>query len=240
MPSGESATSWNKLRAARHSRAVPSNLSRRQVMVAALPLPGILAAQTRRAPTPTMNTRLYTFAAGNAGAWSITSIKPVTGDTLALAPKLAVLEGGPPATPERSVWALHGVTSNVRYATRSERESLTAKQVAPGRPAATRAALIPIRKSAPWWDLTQDERRRIFEDASHHTQTGLRYLPAIARRLHHRRDLATAELFDFLTWFDYAPTDAQAFEDLVGLLRATEEWKYVEREVDIRLARSIG
>ncbi|HLQ29224.1 MAG TPA: hypothetical protein VK140_08310 [Ktedonobacteraceae bacterium] len=43
--------------------------------------------------------------------------------------------------------------------------------------------------------------------------------------------------FDFLTWFEYASTDANAFEELVGKLRETEEWTYVEREVDIRLAR---
>ena len=106
-----------------------------------------------------------------------------------------------------------------------------------GRPEATRAALIPIRKSAAWWDLPQDERRRIFEESSHHTRTGLRYLPAIARRLHHCRDLSVNEPFDFLTWFDYAPESASAFEDLVAELRATEEWKFVERETDIRLAR---
>src|SRR2546428_7160638 len=32
------------------------------------------------------------------------------------------------------------------------------------------------------------------------------YLPAIARRLYHCRDLG--EPFDFLTWFEYAPADA--------------------------------
>ena len=64
---------------------------------------------------------------------------------------------------------------------------------------------------------------------------GLEYLPAVARRLHHSRDLEGP--FDFLTWFEYAPRDAEAFEELVGRLRETEEWAYVEREVDIRLAR---
>ncbi len=38
-----------------------------------------------------------------------------------------------------------------------------------------------------------------------------------------------------VSWFEYAPGDAAAFEDLVGALRATEEWRYVEREVDLRL-----
>ncbi len=47
----------------------------------------------------------------------------------------------------------------------------------------------------------------------------------------------TWEPFDFLTCFEYAPQDAGAFDELVGRLRATEEWAYVDREVDIRLTR---
>jgi chlorite dismutase len=132
---------------------------------------------------------------------------------------------------------LRGVTSNERYATRPEKQLLVATQASVGRPEATRAALIPIRKNAAWWALTQDERRTIFEESSRHIRIGMKYLPAIARRLHHCRDLQTAEPFDFLTWFDFAPKHAQAFEDLVGQLRATAEWKYVDREVDVRLER---
>lgn len=70
---------------------------------------------------------------------------------------------------------------------------------------------------------------------SRHTAIGLEYLPAVARRLHHARDLG--EAFDFLTWFEYAPEQAAAFEELVRRLRASVEWRYVEREVDIRLSR---
>jgi len=77
----------------------------------------------------------------------------------------------------------------------------------------------------------------IFEERSGHVKTGLKYLPAIARRLHHCRDLSENEPFDFLTWFEYAPSDSRAFEELVAELRGSEEWKYVEREVDIRLLR---
>lgn len=104
-----------------------------------------------------------------------------------------------------------------------------------GMPEATCAALIPIHKSHEWWQLSQDERRDIFEEQSHHIATGLNYLPAIARRLLHSRDLE--EPFDFLTWFEYAPADARAFEELVTKLRGTREWVYVDREVDIRLQR---
>jgi hypothetical protein len=64
---------------------------------------------------------------------------------------------------------------------------------------------------------------------------GIEYLPQIARRLYHSRELA--EPFDFLTWFEYAPQHSDAFEELVRRLRATREWTYVNREVDIRLSR---
>jgi chlorite dismutase len=110
-----------------------------------------------------------------------------------------------------------------------------ARQESLGRSASTRAALIPIRKSDPWWELPQDERQRIFEESSHHVATGLEYLPAVARRLHHGRDLG--EPFDFLTWFEFSPANASAFAELVDRLRETEEWAYVEREIDFRLRR---
>lgn len=183
------------------------------------------------------NSRLFTFVAGSIGVWSVSKIKTVKGDPLATAAKLEVVNGPVTRLVSGTAWILRGVVSNARYATRSEKDLLTVKQAPLGRREATRAALIPIRKSAAWWDLPQDERRRIFEESSHHTRTGLKYLPAIARRLHHCRDLGVTEPFDFLTWFDYAPEFGTAFEDLVGELRATEEWKFVEREIDIRLAR---
>jgi hypothetical protein len=118
-----------------------------------------------------------------------------------------------------------------------KRSAYPAKQPSLGRPEATCAALIPIRKTASWWSLAQDDRRRIFEERSNHVKTGLKYLPAVARRLHHCRDLGENEPFDFLTWFEYAPSDSGAFDELVTELRASAEWNYVEREVDIRLMR---
>jgi hypothetical protein len=137
-----------------------------------------------------------------------------------------------------AAWRLRGIVSNERYVERAEKDALVARQEGLGRAASTCAALIPIRKSAAWWALTQDERRDVFEAQSRHIAIGLRYLPAIARRLHHCRDLSADEPFDFLTWFEYAPQDAAAFDDLVGALRASPEWGYVEREVDVRLVRA--
>ena len=143
---------------------------------------------------------------------------------------------GPSPLPPTSVWSLRGVTSNERYVERSERVTLTSRQEGLGRIRATCAALIPIKKSAAWWDLTQDERRQILERDSHHIAIGADYLPAIARRLHHCRDLQ--EEFDFLTWFEFAPRDADAFDELLVRLRSSPEWSFVEREVEIRLHRA--
>ncbi len=174
------------------------------------------------------------FAGGQTGAWQVLGVEPVTGPSLPPVSRLAVLDGAPVGGLE-AAWALRGVTSNTRYTLRDEQEALAARQAGLGRPEATRAALIPISKSDAWWALAQDERRELFEETSHHIAIGLDYLPMVARRLYHGRDLG--ESFDFLTWFEYAPQEAPAFEELVSRLRATPEWNYVEREVDIRLAR---
>lgn len=176
------------------------------------------------------------FIAGASGAWQIDDIAPVRGAPLAMAPRLAVVEANTTQGGHHTCagWRLQGVASNTRYATRREVHQLAAVQEDLGRPQATRAALIPIRKSAAWWALAQDERRSVIEQ-SHHIAIGLDYLPAVSRRLYHSRELG--QPFDFLTWFEYAPADSDAFEDLVARLRKTAEWRYVEREVDVRLTK---
>jgi chlorite dismutase len=183
------------------------------------------------------NPRLFSFVGGREGQWRVTAFLAIVGDALHAIERLNIVAGNVAAQSAGAAWVLHGVTSNERYVTRPEKEQLLAKQPALGRPEADCAVLIPIRKNAKWWTLTQDERRQIFEAQSHHTQIGLEYLPAIARRLHHCRDLAEPEPFDFLTWFEFARSDTAEFDKLLARLRASEEWKYVEREVEIRVAR---
>lgn len=177
------------------------------------------------------------FAGGDDGPWRIDRIDAVIGPSLAFAPRLAVIEGRrPDAPPPIALWTLRAATSHVRYAHSNELAEMRARQEGLGRPQATRAALIPISKSETWWAMAQNERRAIFEETSHHIGIGLDYLPGVARRLHHGRDLG--ETFDFLTWFEYAPEHAEAFETMCRRLRETEEWRYVTREVDIRLSRA--
>ncbi len=178
--------------------------------------------------------RLFSFVGSGQGDWNVTSQRTLAGEGLAPVSHVTLLNAD--AAPGGS-WALRGITSNERYVERAEKIQLVATQEGLGRPAARCAALIPIRKTAAWWALTQDERRAVFEAQSHHTEIGLRYLPAIARRLHHCRDLGEAEPFDFLTWFEFAPEHVSAFDDLLAALRASPEWAYVDRELEIRLSR---
>lgn len=175
----------------------------------------------------------FAFVGGDLGKWRVTSIRPVRGETLEPVRRLDIRPSEAAPFAGLSAWVLQGRISNLRYATRAEVLALRARQEPLGRPNARSAAMIPIRKSSAWWDLAQDERRAIFEETSQHTAIGIAYLPAIARQLYHARDLE--EPFDFITWFEYAPAHAAAFEDLVAKLRSTREWEFVEREVDIRL-----
>ena len=183
-----------------------------------------------------MQPLLVAFVGGNSGEWKVERLDPIMGPGLGSASHVHVVEGlNAAGNPTPAAWVLRGVTSNERYVGRLQHDALTSRQERLGRPGSSRAALIPIKKSEAWWDLPQDERRRIFEDSSHHVEVGLEYVPAVARRLHHGRDLG--EPFDFLTWFEFTPDAAADFEELVQRLRATEEWSYVEREIDIRLGR---
>jgi Chlorite dismutase len=174
-----------------------------------------------------------TFVGGRKGVWKVTSMETIDGPPLEKVQRLEIVGGLIPKVPPGAKWLLRGVTSSERYTTRHEHQKLIARQPKLGRPEATYAALIPITKSASWWNLSQDERRRIFETQSGHIRTGLKYMPTIARRLYHSRDIG--EPFDFLTWFEFAPSSESGFNDLVAKLRKMQEWNYVEREVDIRL-----
>lgn len=177
---------------------------------------------------------LVQFAGGDHGPWRVTEQRTLCGEPLPAVPRLEVLEGAhapPPAS-----WVLRASTGNLRYTTRAERDDLRQAQEGLNRPASTRAVLIPIRKTPAWWELAQDERRAILEEQSRHIAIGREYMPAIARRLHHGRELG--EPFDFLTWFEFAPEDAPAFDKLLARLRETAEWAFVDREVELHLTRA--
>jgi len=176
------------------------------------------------------------FVASHQGSFNVEQVVAVCGEALASAPALSVEVGPGRSADPGAIWKLRGSTGHVRYVEREEQAALGRVTPALGRAEASRAVMIPIRKSDAWWELAQDERRAILEDQSRHIALGLRYLPAVARRLYHSRELG--EPFDFITWFEFAPEHTPAFDELLGLLRQTEEWRYVDREVEIRLRRA--
>ena len=163
----------------------------------------------------------FDFIGGNSGQWQVTKLETAIGEPFVMVSHLNISKSSATAHTVGQ-WTLKGFTSNVRYAEKEERQKLSAIQADLGRPSAVCAALIPIKKNETWWSLAQDERRKIFENKSHHTEIGLKYLPAIARKLYHCRDIG--QPFDFLTWFEYAPEHAEIFEELVLSLRSSEEW----------------
>lgn len=175
------------------------------------------------------------FVGGDRGPWRVVVSRAVVGEGLPSVNRLDVREGAAVDDGD-AVWSLRGVVGHGRYVTAAESRTLAARSPGLDRPGATRAALIPIRKSPAWWALAQDERRALIEERSQHLTRGLRALPAVARRLHHSRDLG--EPFDFLTWFEFAPADSGVFDELVEALRATPEWEFVDREVDLRLEQA--
>ncbi len=181
-----------------------------------------------------MNNR-YSFIGGNQGIWRVVDIQDVFGISLEHAERVNVLNDAVTKLPLDSSWVLQGFSSNIRYAMRNELDVLQAVQPVLNRSEAVSAVLIPIKKSLQWWEMAQDERRAIFEEESHHTAVGLEYLPGVARRLLHCRDFG--EPFDFLTWFEFAPEHTKAFDELLLRMRASKEWEYVEREVEVRLER---
>ena len=120
-----------------------------------------------------MSTRLFAFVGGDIGLWRIVRTETIVGEPLLEAKRLNVVSGAEVQPETNAPWVLRGITSNERYVMRREKSEIEAKQQGLARPAATCAALIPLRKNAAWWELTQDERRSVFEEQSKHIQIGL-------------------------------------------------------------------
>jgi chlorite dismutase len=177
--------------------------------------------------------RRVSFNAGNRGEWRMSEMRAVTGPGLA---PFERLEAFAPEEEAGAVWSLSGVSSHKRYTTREEAVWMDSRPAPLGRSGARAAALIPIRKSPAWWSLAQDDRRAIFQESSAHISIGMDYVPRVARFLIHCRDGGGP--FDFLTWFEFDPAHTPAFDDMLARLRATEEWLFVDREVDLRLVRA--
>ncbi len=106
-----------------------------------------------------MNPRLVTFVGGRTGSWTVIKQTTIVGDPLAEIQGLDIVNAPVGALPNGATLILRGVTSNERYATREEKDQLLATQATLGLPAAPQGALIPIRKNAKWWTLSERQSR---------------------------------------------------------------------------------
>jgi chlorite dismutase len=112
---------------------------------------------------------------------------------------------------------LVGVTRPLNYITREKSPELNAALFATsyaGDPPRY-AIVVPIRKSAEWWNLSEAERLKEMEG---HTRPTLAYLANVKRKLYHATGLADA---DFVTYFE--TNDLAAFNNLMlGLAKVPE------------------
>jgi hypothetical protein len=162
---------------------------------------------------------LAAFVGGFEGLWLIEGMSTPVGEPLAPAARLAVLEG-PAAEVAEGRWVLRGIVAG-------QGEDARADQLPLGRPEARCATLLAVRMSPEWWARAEEDRRALSANIEHG--------PAISRRLHRAR--GRDEPFDVLTWFEYAPDVQPELDDVVARLRDSEEWSYVERDVELRMIR---
>ncbi|HEV8550077.1 MAG TPA: hypothetical protein VGQ57_13630 [Polyangiaceae bacterium] len=135
--------------------------------------------------------------------------------------------------------SLAGVTQHLGYTRGAERPDLLTTE--PPGPNAV-CVLIPLTKSAAWWQLAHDERDAIFRGSGRHpghVGVGLPYARTITRTLYHCRPLPGTG-WDFLTYFEFLPERRAEFSALLEGLRdpaRNPEWNYVEREFEVWLSR---
>ncbi len=118
---------------------------------------------------------------------------------------------------------LVGITKGLNYITKEKSPELnTGLFAASYTGAAPRYAIvIPVKKSAEWWNLSDQQRLKEMET---HTNPTLPYLVNVKRKLYHSTGLADT---DFITYFETA--DLGAFNNLLISLARVPENKYHTR-----------
>lgn len=81
------------------------------------------------------------------------------------------------------------------------------------------AIVIPARKTADWWTLSDEDRLELMRD---HVEPTLEYLDRVRRQLYHASGVDDA---DFITYFE--TDDLVAFTELFRELQSIPEYRYV-------------
>lgn len=118
---------------------------------------------------------------------------------------------------------LVGVTKALNYITKQKSETLNAGLFAATYtdPPPRFAIMIPVKKNAEWWNMSDAQRLKEIET---HTAPTLQYLVNVKRKLYHSTGLSDT---DFITYFE--TNDLGAFNNLLIALAQVPENKYHTR-----------
>ena len=137
---------------------------------------------------------------------------------------------------------LEGATRNPRYSS-AEMVHYANRGAPPRRSGrlARNAIIIPVRKSADWWQKSTLERHSYFyphvdhasaSPVKGHAQAAEQGIPSLFRRIYHNPDgYERLNEFDFLTYFECDDESLPVFEQVMTSLRdfhQNPEWRYVE------------
>jgi hypothetical protein len=179
--------------------------------------------------------------------YTVESCHPVIGPMPAIEPgALTRIESAAPVdlfVPNQ----FRGTAQHLNYTAAPHRADLEARSRAPfADPSGVTCVMIPIAKSAAWWQLSPEDRAAHFQKtAAHHQHVaiGAPYVERIYRKLYHSRYCGGPESpipYDFVTYFEFKEADTQAFRDLLTGLRDTRlnpEWAYVTNEFEVWMRR---
>ncbi|MFB9146530.1 chlorite dismutase family protein [Halomonas alkalicola] len=128
---------------------------------------------------------------------------------------------------------LTGITKSLNYITKEESSDLNAALTSTSYSGEEPrySIVVPVKKSAEWWNMSEEER---LEEMETHTEPTLAYLPNVKRKLYHSTGLADT---DFITYFE--TNDLEAFNNLMLSLAQVPENLHHDRWGDPTILSTI-
>lgn len=121
----------------------------------------------------------------------------------------------------KGVRVMHGLTKKPNYAPGFS-DQMKAGLNSPSEPGERPYAIvIPIRKTAEWWGLDQEQRAAMMQE---HTAVTLPFLKTVKRKLYHSGGLDDV---DFITYFE--TSRLVDFHNLVSSLEQVKEFRYTRQ-----------
>jgi chlorite dismutase len=119
------------------------------------------------------------------------------------------------------VGVMHGLTEKAKYVPGFPDQLKAALTVTSESGPKPYAIVVPIRKSAAWWGLDQEQRAAMMQE---HAEATLPYLKTVKRKLYHSSGL---DDLDFITYFE--TSKLEDFHRLVLALEKVKEFQYTRR-----------